>query len=52
MDRLVEATATVWRDRELRGRLGESAREFVQRVHSPQAVGRQWAQLVRQVLAA
>jgi glycosyltransferase involved in cell wall biosynthesis len=50
MDRLVEATATVWRDRDLRGRLGESAREFVQRVHSPQAVGRQWAELVRQVL--
>lgn len=50
MRRLVEATAAVWNDPGLRDELGGRAREFVQQVHSPEAVGRRWVDLLGEVL--
>ena len=47
MDRLREETETLWRDSGLRDELGGNGRAYVRRVHSPEAVAEQWAELIR-----
>jgi glycosyltransferase involved in cell wall biosynthesis len=49
-DRLREATETLWRDPKLRAELGERGREYVREVHSPEAVSRRWAEVLREML--
>jgi glycosyltransferase involved in cell wall biosynthesis len=50
MERLIEAAATLWRDRELRTEVGERARRFVQEVHSPGAVADRWVALLEELV--
>lgn len=47
MDRLRARTETLWRDAGLRDELGRNGRSYVRRVHSPEAVAEQWAELIR-----
>jgi glycosyltransferase involved in cell wall biosynthesis len=49
MERLIEAAANLWRDRELRAATGERARRFIQDVHSPEAVADRWVALLEEV---
>jgi glycosyltransferase involved in cell wall biosynthesis len=46
MERLVDAAAALWRDRELRTAIGERARRFIRDVHSPEAVADRWVALL------
>jgi glycosyltransferase involved in cell wall biosynthesis len=50
MERLIEATADLWRDRELRTAMGERARQFIQDVHSPEAVADRWVTLLEELI--
>jgi glycosyltransferase involved in cell wall biosynthesis len=50
MERLIEAAATLWRDRELRTEVGERARRFVHEVHSPGAVADRWVALLEELV--
>ncbi len=47
MDRLRARTETLWRDAGLRDELGRNGRAYVRRIHSPEAVAGQWAELIR-----
>jgi glycosyltransferase involved in cell wall biosynthesis len=49
-DRLREATERLWRDGKLRRELGERGRAYVREVHSPEAISRRWAEVLRGVL--
>jgi glycosyltransferase involved in cell wall biosynthesis len=46
-ERLAELTEALWGDPERRVVLGRNGRDYVQRVHSPQVVAAQWADLIR-----
>jgi glycosyltransferase involved in cell wall biosynthesis len=50
MERLTDAARQLWEDASLRRDLGARARDFVQRVHAPEAVGRRWVELLDEVL--
>jgi glycosyltransferase involved in cell wall biosynthesis len=50
MDRLIEATASLWGDRELRTAMGERARRFIEDVHSPEAVADRWVALLEELI--
>jgi glycosyltransferase involved in cell wall biosynthesis len=50
MERLTEAAASLWRDRELRTAMGERARRFIQDVHSPEAVADRWVALLEELI--
>jgi len=50
MERLIEATGSLWRDRDLRNATGERARRFIQDVHSPQAVADRWVALLEELI--
>jgi glycosyltransferase involved in cell wall biosynthesis len=50
MERLIEATASLWRDRELRTAMGERARQFIEDVHSPEAVADRWVALLEELI--
>jgi glycosyltransferase involved in cell wall biosynthesis len=49
-ERLRQAVAELWNQPERRRELGEAGRRYVGEVHSPEAVGRQWADLFRRLL--
>jgi glycosyltransferase involved in cell wall biosynthesis len=49
-DRFIDAARRLRDDPELRTALGENARRYVARVHSPAAVGARWAELLRKEL--
>ena len=46
-ERFAEAARSLAEDAELRTRMGESARDYVQREHSPAAVADRWAEVLR-----
>jgi len=46
-EELREATARIWEDVAARGEMGRRAREHVAAAHSPAAVSRQWASVLR-----
>jgi glycosyltransferase involved in cell wall biosynthesis len=46
MELLIDAAASLWRDRQLRAEMGERARRFIQDVHSPEAVADRWVALL------
>ena len=48
---LREAASTILSDTAGRAKMGENAREYVSSVHSPAAVSRQWADVLRAALA-
>jgi glycosyltransferase involved in cell wall biosynthesis len=50
MERLIEAAASLWTDRELRTEIGERARRFIEDVHSPEAVAERWCALVEELI--
>jgi glycosyltransferase involved in cell wall biosynthesis len=50
MERLIEAAASLWRDPQLRGAMGERARRFVEEVHSPPAVADRWVALLDELI--
>ena len=50
MERLIEATASLWRDAELRNAIGDRARRFVQDVHSPEVVADRWVALLEELI--
>jgi glycosyltransferase involved in cell wall biosynthesis len=50
MERFVDGAATLWRDPDLRKAIGERARQFIQDVHSPEAVSDRWVALLEEVL--
>ena len=50
-ERFTEAARSLAEDAELRSRMGESGREYVQREHSPAAVADRWAEVLRGMLA-
>jgi glycosyltransferase involved in cell wall biosynthesis len=50
MERLIEATDTLWRNRELRTEMGERARRFIDDVHSPEAVADRWVALLEELI--
>jgi glycosyltransferase involved in cell wall biosynthesis len=41
----------LWTDPELRRQIGERARRYVAREHSPEAVGKRWAAALREALS-
>jgi glycosyltransferase involved in cell wall biosynthesis len=47
---LARAAESLWRDRELRDRLGKQGREHVRSFHSPDAVADRWAEVLRPLL--
>jgi glycosyltransferase involved in cell wall biosynthesis len=50
MERLIEAAGSLWSDRELRRAMGERARQFIQDVHSPDAVADRWVALLEELI--
>ena len=48
---LSEAVARVWNNGELRAEMGRRARSHVSEIHSPPAVSREWARVLRETLA-
>jgi glycosyltransferase involved in cell wall biosynthesis len=50
MDRFAEGASELWTDRPRRDEMGGRAREFVRRVHSPDAVADRWAALLRELV--
>ncbi len=50
-DRFVEAARTLWRDPRLRRDIGDRARAYVAAEHSFEAVGRRWAEALRDALS-
>jgi glycosyltransferase involved in cell wall biosynthesis len=50
MERLTEAAASLWRDRELRAAMGERARRFIEDVHSPDVVADRWVSLLQELM--
>jgi glycosyltransferase involved in cell wall biosynthesis len=50
-DEFVAAARKLWTNPELRRQLGDRGREYVARVHSPEAVGERWAAALREALA-
>ena len=49
-DEFVAAARKLWTDPELRRQLGDRGREYVARVHSPEAVGERWTAALRETL--
>jgi glycosyltransferase involved in cell wall biosynthesis len=47
IDTLRARTEALWRDADLRNELGRNGRDYVRRVHSPEAVAEQWSDLIR-----
>ena len=47
MERLIAAAATLWGDARQRQAIGERARQFIQEVHSPEAVADRWIALLQ-----
>jgi glycosyltransferase involved in cell wall biosynthesis len=50
MDRFVEQAGSLWRDPALRAEIGDRARDFVARTHSPAAVTERWVALLAGLL--
>jgi glycosyltransferase involved in cell wall biosynthesis len=46
MERFIDAAATLWSNPDLRNTMGERARQFIQEVHSPEAVADRWVALL------
>jgi glycosyltransferase involved in cell wall biosynthesis len=49
-DEFVAAAGKLWAEPQLRRQLGEKGRQYVERVHSPDAVGERWTATVREAL--
>jgi glycosyltransferase involved in cell wall biosynthesis len=49
-ERFVDGARELWREPGLRRELGETARLYIARVHSPEAIGQRWASELRGVL--
>jgi glycosyltransferase involved in cell wall biosynthesis len=50
-EEFVAAVRRLWTDPELRRQIGERARRYVAREHSPEAVGKRWAAALREALS-
>ena len=50
-DAFAAGAETLWRDRKLRDELGANGRGYVRRTHSPEVVGRLWAEHLRELAA-
>jgi glycosyltransferase involved in cell wall biosynthesis len=49
-DEFVAAARKLWTEPELRRQIGDRGREYVARVHSPEAVGERWTVVLREAL--
>jgi glycosyltransferase involved in cell wall biosynthesis len=52
MERFIDSAATLWGDPDVRKAIGERARQFVQEVHSPEAVTDRWAAVLKSATRA
>jgi glycosyltransferase involved in cell wall biosynthesis len=50
MERFIAAAATLWSDPDLRSEIGERARQFIHKVHSPEAVADRWVGLIHELV--